>query len=167
MKEDFIGKDEIRKIVKKDRASMPEQLRFFSSHKACVHFLKSDLFLGADVILNYMPIKDEADTYRITTASLHEHKTLAFPRCKTDNGDMEFFCIADCIEKKDFDSQFIKNKWGILEPLPLKKALFSCKTFKNRKITVIVPGCAFSARGNRIGWGRGFYDKYLSILLKL
>ncbi|MCR5763714.1 MAG: 5-formyltetrahydrofolate cyclo-ligase [Treponema sp.] len=158
-------KKELRKKIKMLRGAIPEQERLFASHKACLHVLKSEMFLSADAILSYMAVGDEADPFRIATAALHEHKAVAFPRCKHNNPsglpDMDFFCVHDAAEETLFYSQFIKNSWNIWEPKPLKRSLFSCRTFKNKKITVIVPGSAFSANGSRLGWGRGYYDTYL------
>ena len=161
----MMQKDELRKKMKVLRAAMTQQERLFASHKACLLVLKADLFMSADVILTYMAVKDEADPFRIMTAALHEHKAVACPRCKDCssalNSDMDFFCVQDAVDESSFYAQFTKNAWGIREPLPLKKTLFSCSRFKNKRITVIVPGCAFSATGDRLGWGRGYYDNWL------
>ena len=161
----MMQKEELRKKMKLLRAGMTQQEKRFASHKACLLVLKAELFMSANVILNYMAVKDEADPFRITTAALHEHKAVACPRCRdrstVENSDMDFFCIHDAPDEDACYSQFTKNSWGIYEPVPLEKSLFSCKKFKNKKITVIVPGSAFSATGCRLGWGRGYYDNWL------
>ena len=158
-------KKELRKKIKILKSGMTEQEMRFASHKASLLVLKSELFMSANVILTYMAMKDEADPFRIITAAFHEHKAVACPRCRDNTAssshDMDFFCIHEASDETSFYSQFTKNSWGILEPVPFEKSLFSCRKFKNKKITVIVPGSAFSATGNRLGWGRGYYDNWL------
>lgn len=61
------------------------------------------------------------------------------------------------------------NKWGIDEPADLKDALSSERffdTFKNEDILVLVPLLAFDKNGNRVGYGKGYYDRFLKFATK-
>ncbi len=51
----------------------------------------------------------------------------------------------------------IEDNWGILEPKDIDKKNI-CENFD----LIIIPGLAFDRRGNRIGYGGGYYDKYFS-----
>lgn len=71
---------------------------------------------------------------------------VALPRVEADK--ISFYEISSC-------DHLSKSRWGILEPLP------------DRKITdidlLIVPGIAFDKMGRRLGYGRGYFDRYIGI----
>ncbi|NGX62711.1 MAG: 5-formyltetrahydrofolate cyclo-ligase [Candidatus Anoxychlamydiales bacterium] len=77
---------------------------------------------------------------------------LFLPKVKSD--DLEVY------EVTDLDNQLIKGRFNILEPDPNK-----CKKIEAKNIScVLVPAIVFDKNNNRLGYGRGYYDKFLSNL---
>lgn len=105
-------------------------------------------FRSAKTVLCYVSYNGEVDTLKLLSDILKE-KTLLVPYCIDDDGNM----IAVKITSID---DLEKGMYGILEP---KNPL----PFPKEKIDlVIVPGVAFSTDGYRLGYGKGYYDRFLS-----
>lgn len=105
-------------------------------------------FQKAQNILAYVSTPEEVSTHEIIKTALKNGKKIFVPRI---HGDQMMVCpISDWKELKP-------GNFGILEP---------CETINHElpeQIDVIlIPGIAFDARGHRIGYGRGFYDRFLS-----
>lgn len=105
----------------------------------------------ADRLFTYVSKPIEVDTAALIDRGLEEGKMVIVPRCVPGTFDMEFFQITnwDDLEKGSF---------GVLEPVPGK-----C-----RKITdwsrgfCVVPGLCFDSHGFRLGYGKGYYDRFLA-----
>jgi len=100
----------------------------------------------SDLILIYLSFSDEVDTQPIINHYL-KSKKIAVP--KINGPEMEFYYI-------DNSTKFQKNQFGILEPVTNNKVL----DFQNS--VCITPGLCFDLPGNRLGYGHGFYDKFLN-----
>jgi 5-formyltetrahydrofolate cyclo-ligase len=73
--------------------------------------------------------------------------TMVYPRINEEDSTMEFYAETESLSE---------NKWGIQEPLPLNK-------IEAEKIdTIFVPMLAFDQLGHRVGFGKGYYDRYFS-----
>lgn len=70
---------------------------------------------------------------------------IAYPKINEIEVSMEFY---------EETESLIENKWGILEPIPLIKVL------PEQMDAILVPMLGFDSIGNRVGYGKGFYDKY-------
>ncbi|RYZ59711.1 MAG: 5-formyltetrahydrofolate cyclo-ligase [Proteobacteria bacterium] len=73
-----------------------------------------------------------------------------FPKISALNGTMEFFLGHDL-------SKFQRNSWGLLEPDGLGEALA-----EDDQTLIIVPALAYDLAGHRLGYGKGFYDRFLN-----
>ena len=71
--------------------------------------------------------------------------TMAYPRIQPDGYQMDFYAETESLSE---------NKWGIQEPLPLNKVLPS------QMEAILVPLLGFDQSGQRIGFGKGYYDRY-------
>lgn len=100
----------------------------------------------SDLILTYVSLKDEVDTVELIKHSLKIGKRVAVPKCEGD--DIVFYYISSFEDLKE-------GNFGILEPKTNKII-----TDFNNSICII-PGVAFDKQNNRIGYGRGFYDRFL------
>ena len=100
----------------------------------------------SDLILTYVSLKDEVDTIELVKYSLEQDKKVAVPKCEGEN--ITFYYINSL---KDLE----KGKFGILEPKTNERV----KNFDNS--ICIIPGVTFDKQNNRIGYGRGFYDRFL------
>ena len=102
--------------------------------------------LAADTILIYVSTKDEVDTINIIKY-LIKFKKIAIP--KIENNQMNFYYIDDLSKLK-------KGYFNILEPISNNIVI----SFNNT--VSITPGICFSKDKYRLGYGKGFYDKFYS-----
>ncbi|NLU49610.1 MAG: 5-formyltetrahydrofolate cyclo-ligase [Syntrophomonadaceae bacterium] len=104
----------------------------------------------AQVLMGYMAIENEVDVWPYLEACWLEGKTVLLPRVEKDRATMVAvpYTGPDNISTGDF---------GIREPLG---AVFP----PDRIEVVIVPGVAFDRRGYRLGYGKGYYDRFLTCL---
>ena len=107
-------------------------------------------FKSAKVIGAYYPKGSEVNTLNILSKVLEGQKILALPATL---GDKIFFYKISNI--KDLGDQLILSKFGIKEPSP------SSAEPVDEIDMIIVPGIAFDRNGYRLGYGRGYYDRYL------
>lgn len=141
-------KSETRKNLRLLRSECPDK----KSRSEAIEdiFINSELFKKADTILLYFSVGDEVLTDKIFDACLNMGKKIAFPRCLDYEGTMEFYLVKD---KDDLE----KGMYGITEP---KK---DCELLiPDEDAVCVVPGLAFDKRGYRMGYGKGYYDRYLS-----
>lgn len=110
----------------------------------------SDLYLNAKQVLFYAPLNDEINIDDCINDALMLKKRVALPCCTDNNGNMKFYYISS------FDDLKIGH-FGVREPDVDKCEEVTC--FDNS--LCIVPGLAFSKNGFRIGYGKGYYDRFL------
>ncbi|WP_429970977.1 5-formyltetrahydrofolate cyclo-ligase [Fructilactobacillus sp. Tb1] len=122
-----------------------------SNHgKLYQQLFNSSEWQAAKIIAVTMSTNMELDTMPIIEKGLSEGKTMLIPKTFPHH-KMEFF------EFENLESLILSN-FGILEPNDNAKVIA-----KNKIDLIIVPGVAFSKNNNqRIGYGGGFYDRYLS-----
>lgn len=109
------------------------------------------LFKRAKVILFYLALKDEVQTREMIKRSLEEGKTVLIPFVDFKKREI----IPS--ELKDYDKELIRGEWNILQPAKDFYRPFSLNLIN----LIIVPGVAFDRKGNRLGFGKGFYDRLL------
>ena len=98
----------------------------------------------------YINYGSEVNTINFINEMLTVGKEIFVPVCNIDECTMNISRIYSTEE-------LIENNYGILEPLNLNSV--------NEKVDVVIfPGAAFDIDGNRIGYGKGYYDKYISKL---
>lgn len=100
----------------------------------------------AKLILIYVALKEEVDTLKIIEYSLKAGKRVAVPKCEGDN--IVFYRINTL-------SDLEEGSFRILEP----KTNEVINNFTDS--ICIIPGIAFDKENNRLGYGRGFYDRFL------
>ncbi len=108
-------------------------------------------YRDADYILSYVSRENEPDTKGFIKRAFLDGKKIAVPRCNNADVGMEFFLI-NAFEDLE------KGHFGILEPKSDNKETF----IKSKYSLCIVPGLGFDGRGHRIGYGAGYYDRYLN-----
>lgn len=109
-------------------------------------------FVEAQTILCYMSTDIEVDTKKIIERLFALHKTVAVPRCVDAVGNMDFHCITDF-------NQTEKGTFGVQEPNSDRCPKLS--DFANS--VCILPGLGFDLKGYRLGYGKGCYDRFLSL----
>ncbi len=109
------------------------------------NFLLNDFYIKSKVLFVYLSTPCEVNTKYLIRTALKENKTILVPTISNQYKMMPTIIHAN--------STFIKNKYGIDEP--------EIKNYYNDFIDVIVtPGLAFDTKGNRIGYGGGYYDRF-------
>lgn len=144
---------QIKQIISE---KLNEVYRREKSKIATEQFLSSMLYKNASCICAYFALPSEIDTLEIIEHALADKKQVALPRVTdTTNSEMEFFFIDT---KQKLYEQVVGGAYGLREPaLSAKK--FDAKQMAGETV-FLVPGLAFSEKGERLGRGKGFYDKY-------
>lgn len=105
----------------------------------------------ADVVLTYVSTSIEVKTLDFISALLEQGKKVAVPKCLNDKGDMDFFLINSL---EDLEDGF----FGVREPNPETTE----KVLTTEKTVCVVPAFLFDEKGYRLGYGKGYYDRFLS-----
>lgn len=138
--------DELRLTMRERLSQLPLEKRKNQSEKLCHEIQQSSQWQNSEAVLAFYPFRHEVDL-RIL---FHGEKTIFLPRVQ--NKQMEFL-------QYQGEDKLERSSWGIMEPRGDSPAL---RAALPAKILILVPGLAFDKRGGRIGWGGGFYDRWLS-----
>ena len=140
------SKQQIRAVLKQKRDLLsPKQIQQLSA-KICENLQNQDCFLQADTIYFYYPLNTEANMLLLAKKALSMDKQIAFP--KVNGRNMDFYEVRSLTE-------FTEGTFHVMEPIGQRKIC------KNDPL-VLVPGLAFDAQGRRMGYGKGYYDKYFA-----
>lgn len=142
-----MNKQELRAAIRaKKRAMTPEEIEA-RSRKLGQLFAESEAYRAADTIYGYLPYNQEVRTVPMLERALADGKRVAVPKVYGD--EMRFICMTDL-------SQVAKGYSGIPEPIA------DTPVADDPHALVLMPGLAFDPQGHRIGYGGGFYDKFLA-----
>lgn len=135
-----------RNTIKEMRLALKKE-EVMECSKACVSkVLQFPELIEAKTVCVYMPTGNEIDTTEIIRYCKENGKRLAAPRV---NGDtMEFYYFTD-------ETDMEQGAYDIWEPT-------GTEAVEDEESLVIMPGVAFDLSCNRIGYGKGYYDRYLS-----
>jgi len=145
-------KTEIRKIYKDKRMQLSPSQKEKLDDLLLIQFQKLPLpYL--QVLLSYWPIAtmNEVNTHGITDFIEFRNPgiRIAYPIADFTNCNMTAILVDD-------ETEFIENEYGILEPMVADAIPTDLIDI------VLVPLLAFDAKGYRVGYGKGFYDKFLA-----
>lgn len=145
-------KPQLREQYKKQRAALSEQQRLRMDDLLLIRFQQLPLPANANVLLSYWPLDLHAEVNTFLMSDFLQFRLpglqIAYPVSNFDNHTLQAVLTDD-------DTAFTKNKYGIGEPAdgPIVPA---------REIDIIfVPLLAFDKNGHRLGYGKGFYDRFL------
>lgn len=142
-----MDKNELRSMIRaKKRAMTPEEILRRSTALAQKLFA-SPLYRQAETIYGYLPYNQEVRTVPMLEQALKDGKRVAVPKCYGD--EMKFIYLDDL-------SLVEKGYAGIPEPIA------DGPEGDDPLALVLMPGLAFDPQGHRIGYGGGFYDKFLA-----
>jgi len=109
----------------------------------------------ADIVLCYLSFAGEVETKWLIDRAFEENKIVGVPRITGDH--LVFYRISDRLHS------LAENQWGIREPgRNLPEIDLRQISGAAGKILIIVPGLAFDRQKNRLGRGRGYYDRFLA-----
>ncbi|MCM8770895.1 MAG: 5-formyltetrahydrofolate cyclo-ligase [Candidatus Omnitrophica bacterium] len=148
-----LTKRQIRiKIVSKLRKQKEEE-RLRKSEKILTKLFRLEKIKKAKTIMFYLDFDGEVKTAEMIKKALMMGKEIAVPVCSVKERQ-----ILPC--KMGLETTLKKGPYGINEPL--KKEFVPLSKLD----VVIVPGMAFDRQGNRLGRGKGYYDRFLKRLPK-
>lgn len=135
-----------RSIREKKRAMSQEQIETASADLGA-QFAACALYKQAKTIYGYLPYNQEVRTVPMLEKALRDGKRVAVPKVYGD--EMKFIYLTDL-------SQVDSGYAGIPEPIA------DSPVAEDSTALVLMPGLAFDPQGHRIGYGGGFYDKFLA-----
>ena len=151
-----MNKSQIRKefLQKRNRLNAMQVASW--SQRICDRLLHWPLFLQAETVCFYYPLGNEVNLLRAAGEALCMGKQVAFPR--TEGDVIRFYPVEGL-------SDFREGRFHVMEPMvgegheqetikPVRQA--------GKPLLILVPGVAFDRYRNRMGYGKGYYDRYLA-----
>ena len=142
-----MDKQALRKQIREQKRAMTEAEIVEKSEALGRLFVASEAYRQAKTIYGYLPYNQEVRTTAMLQKALDDGKQVAVPKCYGD--EMRFIYLDDL-------SKVEKGYCNIPEPIE------DGPIANDPTALVLMPGLAFDPQGHRIGYGGGFYDRYLS-----
>lgn len=142
-----MDKKELRRSIREQKRAMTEEEINARSARLRELFVASDAYKNAKTIYGYLPYNQEVRTVPMLEQALKDGKRVAVPKCYGD--EMKFIYLDDL-------SKVEKGYANIPEPIA------DAPVADDETALVLMPGLAFDPQGHRVGYGGGFYDKFLS-----
>jgi len=142
-------KQEIRKELLAARANLPISYMIKIDKKIIQMLLSLPEYKASEMIFCFIGVRNEIDTMPFINAAMQAGKCVCAPRC-IDNETMEARVISGFNDLE-------RGMYGLMEPNN------RCRTIEPAEIDLaIIPCLACDAEGHRIGYGGGYYDKYMA-----
>ena len=142
-----MNKKELRSLIRQKKRAMTDAEIQEKSDKLAELFAASDAYRNAKTVYGYLPYNQEVRTVPMLQRAMEDGKRVAVPKVFGD--DMKFIFISDL-------SRVEKGYAGIPEPVD------DGPVADDPTALVLMPGLAFDREGHRIGYGGGFYDRFLA-----
>ena len=148
---DFFDKKSARAFFAEARKNITQQKGSELSLLLCENIRSLDEYRDADTILLYFPTKTEPDLTPLATDALTRGKKIAFPISVVDSLTLSFREVSSLDDLRC-------GAYGIPEP-PLSARPAS----PSKKTLCLVPALALDKNGYRLGYGKGYYDRFLEV----
>ncbi|PEC51210.1 5-formyltetrahydrofolate cyclo-ligase [Bacillus sp. AFS077874] len=146
----IMEKKEIRNSMMKNLKNISASERDEKSKQIIEKLLNTEEMKSGDIIATTMPMEHEINTKYLITACWKMNKSVVVPKCNHETRKMHFYKINSFDDLK-------KGYFGIQEPIEEK-----CEEISKELIDlIIVPGVAYTKNGERLGYGGGYFDRYL------
>lgn len=142
-----MDKQALRKAIREKKRAMTESEIVSKSEELGRLFIDSEAYRLAKTIYGYLPYNQEVRTTAMLQKALDDGKRVAVPKCYGD--EMRFIYLDDL-------SKVEKGYCNIPEPIE------DGPIADDPTALVLMPGLAFDPQGHRMGYGGGFYDKFLA-----
>lgn len=147
----YNNKSILRKVYLEKRKTLTNA-EFISRNKNILSFILKEFDFSISKFVHvFLPIEKfrEVNTLPLIDYLKSKNQQIVLSKSKLKTNDMQHFLLND-------NTELIENKWGIIEPKG------GIEISKNKLDIVFVPLLVFDKKGNRIGYGKGYYDKFLS-----
>lgn len=144
-------KNRMRADIRAARETLTDDHKKALDQAICKQFRSLASFRFAEVVLAYYPLDEEIDIRPLIEEALALGKRVALPRCH-DGNLMDFYLISSL---DDVES----GAYGIFEPKT------TCEIYdleETKPAIMIIPALAYDKFGYRLGYGRGYYDRYVN-----
>ena len=142
-----MDKKALRAAIRQQKRAMTEEQIVSKSEKLGRLLAENELYKNAKTFYGYLPYNQEVRTVPMLEQALRDGKRVAVPKCYGE--EMKFIYMDDL-------SQVAPGYAGIPEPIA------DGPIADDPTALVLMPGMAFDPQGHRIGYGGGFYDKFLA-----
>jgi len=142
-----MDKKELRAKIRQQKRAMTEEQIVQASARLGELFVQTSQYQNAKTIYGYLPYNQEVRTVPMLEQALRDGKKVAVPKCYGD--EMRFIYMDDL-------SQVAPGYANIPEPIADEPVA------EDKTALVLMPGMAFTKNGDRMGYGGGFYDKFLA-----
>lgn len=143
-----MNKQEIRQEIKRRLAQMSRHDRIEKSKQICQHLLGAEVFQKASVVMAFLSMPHEVDTTPIILHAWQQGKTVAVPKISWEQRHMI------PVEIQSLEAEVEKGNHGPHNPTTGVPVPFE------EIDLVITPGLGFDRRGNRLGRGGAYYDRF-------
>ena len=143
-----MNKKEMRAYIREKKRAMTESQIVSASKRLGEQFRGCELYKNAKTIYGYLPYNQEVRTVPMLEQAIRDGKRVAVPKCYGE--EMRFLYISD------FEQEVAPGYANIPEPIADEPVA------DDKTALVLMPGLAFDPQGHRIGYGGGFYDRFLS-----
>lgn len=144
-------KKELRRHFKQLRGEISPRQKARWDSAILRHILALPAYRESETVLLYLSTPEEIDTLALMEQALADGKQVAVPYCVPGTRLMEFYPIQSL-------GNLVPGAYGILEPDPAAAPKLTAFTGS----ICLVPGLAYDSRGYRLGYGGGYYDRFLS-----
>lgn len=144
-----MDKHELRIAMKQKRKDLTMQEITEKSNAIAMHLFSTTAYLNANCVMVYMDAFGEPQTCKIVEQCFKDGKSVVVPVSNTHTNTLSLSYIYSLDDLR-------VGAYGILEPKTYISAL--CTDID----IILVPGIAFDLTGNRIGFGKGYYDRLLT-----
>ncbi len=151
-----MDKNILRKKYLNKRKSMDTSLVNNKSEKIINNLYELKEYKLSKCIMTYISFRNEIKTENLIKESIKNNKKIVVPLTDTTKHEMTPSLLYD------YDNELSKGAYGIYEP----KSEYIRIVDPNIIDLVIIPGSVFDINGNRIGYGGGYYDKFLKTVKK-
>jgi 5-formyltetrahydrofolate cyclo-ligase len=145
-------KQRLRDAILARLKAMDSAERLDKSRRAIARVLNSDIFAQANVVLAYDSSTTEVDTLALLVSCLGSGKSLCLPRTRQSD------CSLTVHRVDNLSTNVELSRFRFREP---KRAM--PQLAHDHIDLILVPGLAFDERGNRLGRGKGYYDRFLAL----
>lgn len=145
-------KNDIRLRLLEQRQNIPESEKRAAEEQIINTISSLASFRFAKTLLLYYPIRNELDITPLIEISAKLGKKAALPISNKDEPEMDFFYISS-------KSELVKGAFGIMEP---KKDAEKYIPENSDSAICIIPAVAYDTSGHRLGYGKGYYDRFLT-----
>ena len=150
------NKKNLRRLVIEKRLAIDVKERRKLDRYILEHLINSDYYIRSSIILTYASYNGEVDTRELITRALNEGKQVGCPVSSIKNGEpvIDFFYI-------DSADKLTAGYKGIPEPDVMTAVKVSEHDIS--RALIIVPIVAYDGKRSRLGYGKGFYDRFFAL----